>query len=494
MGVIKSQSIYSTIISYVGVIIGFVTSALIMPKVLTADQLGLVKLIVAVTGVFASVFSFGIRQVLNRTYPLYENTPDKLARLFYLSIKIALFGGIVALPIYYLTAFDVFNFDRTIPDFNKSNFFIHAVFVAIIFRILYLSLFGYVRMMSQIVIDSIIQNVFLKGGILIFILFYFFEIITFDGFVYAHIVLYLFFPLIIILYLLKNKKFPLYPKKTRFAASELREFFNLSLFGVLTTIGTSLYIYLDTLMVNFYLSESDVGIYGTMFLFGIIVAVPARGMKEISISVLSKAYNEDRFDEIDNVYKKSSMTLFLVGVFIFLGVYTNLYSVFEYLPHEFRQGTYVVLFIGLAQLTDMLCGVNYEIIASSKHYRLNTWFTLAAIVSAIILNMLFIPVYGISGAAFATLSSVFLVNFFRIIAVWKIFKIQPFTSKTIWALVVSTVFYIILVSIPTIEQPILNLLVKGVLLVILFLPTIYFLKLSEDINGIIDRFLKLNKS
>lgn len=490
MGVIKSQSIYSTIISYVGVVFGFITSALIMPKILTTDQLGLTKLIVAVTGVFSSIFSLGISQLLYRAYPLFSDDSQKLAKLFYFSIKIAIWGTFLALPFYFFSAKNVFNFCEPITDFEKTSFFLIGVFIVILFRILYISLYGFVRMTGQIVVDTIIQNIFLKGGMMVFLLLFYLNWINFTSFVYLEMALYLCFPLLIIGYLVQRKSLPKLPAKTKFSKPEKKELLNLSLYGTLTTIGSSLYLYLDTLMVNHYLGESDVGVYGTLFLFGIIVIVPARSLKAAAVSILSKAYKEEDYTEIASIYRKSSDVLLVVGGFIFLGVFTNLYSVFAYLPKEFEIGAAIVFWIGIAQLVDMVCGVNHEIISSSPKYRLNTWFIGLSALSAVGLNMLFIPMYGVEGAAIATFSSVFMVNVLRLIAVWRIFRIQPISLTTFKIILLIILSFLIVESVPNVENFILNLFLKGTLLSIIYLPTVYYFKLSSDLRELIDNLLK----
>ena len=244
-------------------------------------------------------------------------------------------------------------------------------------------------------------------------------------------------------------------------------------------------------MVSFYLGEAEVGIYGTMFLFGVIVIIPARGMKNIAVSIISKAFKDQKLSDIELIYKKSSITLLVIGGFIFLGVYTNLYSVFGYLPEAFSVGALIVLFIGVAQLLDMICGVNYEIIASSKYYKLNTWFIFLTAISAVLLNIIFIPIYGITGAAIATFSSIFLVNFLRIIAVWRLFKIHPFSLKTIYAVLIICASYFILSVIPNFENYIINLLFKGAILILIYVPSIYLLKVSDDINDLIDKVVSV---
>lgn len=490
MGSIKTQSIYSTIISYIGVAIGFVTAALIMPRVLETDQLGLIKLINAVTAVFASVFSFGVAQLLFRTFPGFSKDPGKLGKLFYLAIKIALFGALIALPVYIFTAQDLFNYTTEIRNFKKTEYFLAAVFIVIIARLLYQSLFGYVRMLNQVVIDAVIQNIFLKGGVLILIIFFYFNLLSYSSLVYINMGLYLFTPIIIVLFLLYTRSLPGIRQKVRFTKSEIKEFVSLSLFGMLTTIGGSLYLYMDILMVNYYLGEAEVGIYGTMFLFGIIVIVPAKSLKSISIPVLAKAIGDKRMEEVATIYKKSSIILLIVGGYIFTGVFCNLYSVYGFLPVEFSGSTMIVFFIGIAQLVDMLTGVNSEIISTSKYYKLNTYIVIIAIVTGFISNIIFIPIYGITGAAFATFLSVLLINLIRYILVWKIYGIQPFTSDTYKVILLLMVTIVLVSLIPNLNNSILNLIFKGLMITIIYLPIIYKLNVSKDINSMMDKYFR----
>ncbi|MCC5923201.1 MAG: oligosaccharide flippase family protein [Crocinitomicaceae bacterium] len=491
MGTIKTQSIRATIISYIGVAVGFISSALIMPKVLSTDQIGLMKLIIAITGIFSSIFSFGIAQLLIRVYPTFRENINKIAALFWLAMRITLIGAVIALPFYYFLAPQLFHIDQEVSDFTKNEWFLIAVFVMFYFRLLYIALFGYVRMMDNVVLDAFIQDVLTKGGVLLLLILFVLNWIDFTKYVYLVMAMYLVFPFLFLWYLKKNGGIPIYHHKIKFSKPEKKEFFYLASFGLLSTIGASLYIYLDTLMVSHYLGESQVGIYGTMYLFGVIVSVPARGMKTISASVLSKAYSEGKYDEIKNIYQKSSITLLLVGGFFFVCIYSNMASMYQYLPAAFEAGSYVVLFIGLGQLFDMLFGVNHEIIAASKYYRYNTYFVFLTAISGIIFNIIFIPIYGITGAALATCLSIVSINLLRLLAVYKLFGILPFTRKTIYATLIIGTLALIWIWMPKLDNMLLSILYKGLTFGIVYISIIYYLVLSEDINKMIDKVLRL---
>lgn len=497
MGVIRRQSTISAIYSYFGVVVGFITSALIMPKILSADQIGLIKLIIAVTGIFSGIFSFGLGQLLYRSFPKFEFEQKKRSLLFALTIKVALFGTLIALPFFIITVDKFFNLESETLGIEKDTLFLILVYLTIAARLFYSAIFGYYRMQNEIVIDAFIQNLFHKLGILILLIALIFDFINFSSFVYAYLCLYFFFPFIIVFYFARKKKanlkyfqINLLNGKNRFSRKEKKEFLNLLLFGTLTTIGGSMFLYVDTIMVNFYLGESEVGIYGTMFLFGMIVIIPARSLKSISISVLSRSFKDKNIKEVTEIYKKSSITLLVVGGFIFLGVWCNMYSVYGYLPSSFKLGKLVVLFVGIGQLFDMLTGVNTELIAVSTHYRINTYFVLISIIIGILINFWLIPLYGVSGAALATMTTIIFINSLRLIAVYWFFKIHPFSVNILKVVCLIVALALFVDQIPNHENYIFNLIIKGSLITLIYVPLVYFTKVSTDINSMIAKTFK----
>lgn len=498
MGVIRKQSTISTIYSYIGVVIGFITSALIMPKVLSTDQIGLLKLIVAITGVFSGVFSLGVHQLLLRSFPKFEGQKEKRNKLFIFSFKTVLVGAIVGIPFYYFFSSDLLNLNVQTTGFDKGLIFVILIYFTIISRLVYRMMFSYFRMFEEITVDSFIQNVFHKFSILTLIVLYVLGGIDYRLFVYSYLVIYLTFPFIMyLLYRVRKETFinniewfKFNRKSTNvFTKVERIEFYKLLLFGTLTTIGGSVYLYLDTIMVNSFLGESEVGIYGTMFLFGMIVIIPARSLKNIAVSVLSKSFKSNNIPEIASIYQKSSITLLVIGGYIFMGVWCNLYTVFDFLPEVFQLGRLVVLFIGIGQLFDMMTGVNGEIVAASPHYRLNTYFILITIVVGVVTNYFLIPTFGIDGAGLATMLTIICINGLKLIAVYKLFKIQPFTIKSLIAIATILLVTFIVTAVPNIENSYFNLLFKSILITVFYLPLIYFLRVSEDINSFIDKWV-----
>jgi O-antigen/teichoic acid export membrane protein len=494
MGIIRKQAVFSTVVSYIGVVVGFTTSAILMPTYFSTDQLGLVKLIVASVGLISSIFSLGVGQLLYRGYSSFKNEPEKQQNLFYFALRLAVLGGLLSLPFFWFFRDELLNTSEKTIGFNKTEIFVISVFLAVVAKIIYNAIFGYIRMLGKIIIDAFIQNIIFKMGTLILVLLYIFGLISFTSFVYGQIFLFLLFPFVAILFLRWRKKTPIRKRKVLFSKPEKKELYRLSLFGSLGTIGGALYLFLDTFMVNFYLGESAVGIYGTMYLFGVIVSVPARSLKNISVSFVSDALVDGKIDEVKQIYRKGSNTLIVIGGLLFLGILGNVYSIYGFLPKAFYDTFWVILFIGLAQLIDMVTSVNIEILAASKYYKLNTYFVFLSIVVAVFFNVILIPIYGISGAAFGTLLAILLNNSIRCYTIWRYYKISPFSINTAKAILVIIGVYFLIYLIPNVENHLLNLLIKGFLIVLIYIPIVYFLKISTELNNwlnlILSRFAK----
>jgi hypothetical protein len=102
-------------------------------------------------------------------------------------------------------------------------------------------------------------------------------------------------------------------------------------------------------------------------------------------------------------------------------------------PKEYGGGILVVFMIGLSKYFDLILGNNNAIIFNTKYYRAVFFFRcyFGVLVG---LNMIFIPIYGILGSAFATLLSITLYSLAKLMFVVK-GSLFPFTKQTLYSMV-----------------------------------------------------------
>ena len=203
MGVIIKESVRSTIISYLGVVIAFVSAALIMPKLLSPKEIGLIRVVLAVFGTFAGIFSLGVSQLIFRTFNEYRD--KNLNGYFTLILMISILGSILSLPFFLYSNDELFSFDDQISEIVESIFFTIFLYVLISARIFYISFESILRMTKNITFMSFIQNIVLKGTPLIFLALYFFGLITFDYLLVLYILLFILVPIVLIVYLKKRE-------------------------------------------------------------------------------------------------------------------------------------------------------------------------------------------------------------------------------------------------------------------------------------------------
>ena len=60
MGKILKQSFWSSIIIYVGVLLGFINSIILFPKYLTTEQIGLIRQIISASTLLLPLTTFGV--------------------------------------------------------------------------------------------------------------------------------------------------------------------------------------------------------------------------------------------------------------------------------------------------------------------------------------------------------------------------------------------------------------------------------------------------
>jgi O-antigen/teichoic acid export membrane protein len=243
-------------------------------------------------------------------------------------------------------------------------------------------------------------------------------------------------------------------------------------------------------MIGYLINLENVAFYTLAFYIGNAIAVPGRSVITISVPLLSKAWENQDLKEISTIYSKSSINQLIVSGFLFLLIWLNLQDLFTLLPEKFTHGKWVVFYIGLAQLINMGCGVNGAIIVNSDYYKFDLYTNVFLLFVTITSNLLLIPKYGIDGAAMATALSLILFNLIRVLLIYIKMGIQPFSYKTILSLCLLFFTYVICVNVPSTSNVFIDILLKSLVAILIFIPLCFKLNLSVDLNNLFKQLLK----
>ena len=198
---------------------------------------------------------------------------------------------------------------------------------------------------------------------------------------------------------------------------------------------------------------------------------------------------------IKDLYEKSCLTLFIIGSLLFIGLWGNISNVFHIIGPQYAPGKWVIFFIGLSSLIDMVTGANGAILGTSKYYKVQTYFLGILVVLLIITNLILIPRLGIMGAAIGSAISLSVLNLLRYLFLLFKFRLQPFNVKFVYVALLAAGSYFISTLLPPLSNYIVDILVRSTLLTILFCTPVYLFGISSDINAKADQILqKINNT
>ncbi|SMG37413.1 Membrane protein involved in the export of O-antigen and teichoic acid [Marivirga sericea] len=485
MGVVIKQSAYASIINYLGVAVGAVNMIFLFPEFLSQQELGLFKAIFSMAIVMAPFAQLGLARSTLRYFPRFNKGPKSSGRFFTFILITAFFTICLFIGLFQLIDQWIFGFfEENAPELVQQYWLI----ISLASILVYISIFeAYYKAQLNVVIPTFMREFFLRISSSLVALIYFLDIISFEWFLRLSVATYalsLFLLLAILLFRGQlHFNFSIFQLKKPF----IKQMFKYMIFIMAGAVGSVIVLQIDQLMVTSYLGLEKNAIYVIAFFMGTVIEIPKRSISQMSDAIIASAFENERLDEIKKIYKQSSINQLILGSFVFILVVINLDNIYNIMPKgdEFSSGKWIVVLIGLSKLIDMGFGVNSEIIISSKHYKTNIYFVLILALLTVSLNVLLIPRYGLTGAALATISTIFLFNLMKMVYIYYRLQFQPFSIHTLSTLLLSGLCFTIMNFVPQLSNPFLNGIYLTILATLLFGVFMLFFKPSKEITKII---------
>lgn len=262
------------------------------------------------------------------------------------------------------------------------------------------------------------------------------------------------------------------------------------MFIILSGSIANMLLDIDKTMIAQYIKIENIAYYSVAIFIATVISVPSRAMHQITYPITAKLMTDGKHDELNDLYKKTSISLQIVGGLVLVGILVNINQLYLLLPENYRGGVFVVFVIGISKYFDLILGNNNAIIFNSKYYKAVLFLGLFLAVMAISLNDFFIPRYGINGAAIATLISITLYSLAKLLFVVLKMDLYPFTLKNIYALVVLLFCFFAFYYWDFPFHPILNIVLKSILVSFVYVGLVYKANLSLEINTVIQKQFK----
>ena len=506
MGIVVRQSIKGTIMNYLGVLVGFVTTFFIVTKYLTTEEVGLTRVLVDASILLSSLAQLGTSTSAMRYYPHFKDEKEKDHGFFGWSVIIPLVGFV-----FFTILFLVFK--KPIENYfsQNSELFVSYIYFVIpmAFFMMYLLVFETnSNLLMRIVIPKFIREVGIRLMTLAVYLLYAFDILNLDGMVIALCATYGIATILNIIYLfsLKRISFKIQPS---YVSKRLRkDFIFYTLFLIATSLAGNLIPVLNTFFVSGKLGLAVAGINTIAVYVASMVEIPYRSLAAISRPQISQSMKDNDMPTVNDLVKNVSLHQFLASTFIFFLIWINIDLLYTLIPNGniYNEAMMVVFILSIVKIINTSLNVGATVLSYSRYYYYSLLFTVILTVTAIYMNIKLIPIWGMNGAALASLASYIVYYLFLLTFVNVKVKVNPLSMRELYTFLIIFMLFIIdylfqkyiskyLISLFSVELlgQILDSVVRTSLFSILGIVTIYKFKISKQVNDIIDKFLSLIK-
>lgn len=430
MGVIRRQAISNSIISYLGILLGYLNVAVLFPRLLGDELFGFTQVLVAAMTLFANFGSLGIRNVALRFFPIFKDNYSERNNPFLSVLALTTFlGSIVSLLLLLLFEDEVVNYytDRAplIARYVDVLLFLTPV------GILGITLDSYSQSLHRTAVTAFFKEVVVRLLNLAAVLFFFYGMISEPSFVWLFAIVQGVYAILMLMYLHRFR-----PIRFRGSVRSIpkAKMLDMSKYGAISLFSSTLGMSgnIQVLLIGSLVGLKSAAIFGVASAIGKVLNVTGRSVNRIASAVVSDAWASNDLRKIDRIYAKSARTNLVFAGLIFVCIMVNLDSLFVILPKGYRAGEAVLIFLMVSKVINLATGMNAGIIQQSKRYRMNLLFNLLTLALIVGLSVWLIPIYDITGVGIADLITVSSVNLIRFWYLKSEFKMQPFDHQTLF--------------------------------------------------------------
>ena len=505
MGIVARQSIKGTLATYFGVAVGIVTTFFVQTKYLTTEEIGLVDVLLQSALLFSGLAQLGTNTSAMRYYPYFKDEEHRDHGFFGWTLIVPLMGFILFLGGFFALRNPIASFFS-----EKSSLFIDYIYyvIPLAFFMLYISVFETnSNLLMRIAVPNFIREVLVRLLTLAVYLLYAFRVVSLDGFVVLFCLVYVIATLVNLVYFFSLKKINLKPDFKYITKAIRKDFLFYTSFLVLAALSDYITPFVNTFFVSAKLGLAFTGIYTIAVNIVAMIEVPYRSLSSISAPIISRYMKEGDIPGVSSLCENLSMHQLLVSAFVFYLIWINLDFIYGIMPNgeDYAAAKTVVLILGASRLIYITCIIGLSVISYSKYYYLSLFFAFFLTFSAIFLNNKLIPLYGMNGAALATLFSYVTYMAVMLVVVRLVIGVRSFSIGhlkvlglfavlvalyMVWSALVTP--FILNLDLPEFAASLLDCVAKTLVLGGAGVAAIYFWKLSPEANDLIDGVLAKN--
>jgi len=483
MGIVQTQSIKNTIITFCGFGIGAINALFLYTHFLGKLHYGIVATVLSGANILMPVMAFGVHNTLIRFFSHYKTAKERDEFLTFMLVLPLVF--IIPIGLLFYGFYDSISHSWISENPTLEPFFWLIPLVG--FFMAYFEIYyAWVKVHMQSVVGNLISEVLVRLIVMVLLFAVHFGWMDKPTFVYCVALAYLAQVAIMKLYAMSVKM----PVFRLVIPDNIKEIFQYSLFIIVSGGVAVMLVDFDKVMIPQYKHIGQNALYAVAIFISTVIAVPSRAMTQIVAPITARLMVENKHDELNDLYKKSAINLQVIGGLLLLLIFLNIKEMYHLIPKDYSGGIWVVFMIGIAKFYDVILGNNNSIIVNTKYYRTVLLFGIFTVVLMIVLNMIFIPMYGIEGSAFATLITIFIYNTIKLFYVVKKMDLYPFTVKTLHSFAIIAGLFVLFYYWDFPFHAIINIGLKSVLICTVYIALNYKFRISEEFSKVVKAILQ----
>ncbi len=480
MGIIQKQGTRSSLFLLIGFCIGGINTIFLFPKIFSQAEYGLTRALLDTATILSILATLGTTPVIYKFFPYYRSlTTRKTNDLPFITGLICLMGFIaICIAGYIFKDFIIRKLGKS-PLF-ADNFFLVYPFTFFMLFYTWLEAFGW--SFKKTVTTNFLKETFIRLLTTVLILFVFLGWMSTMQFMQWFSLSYALPALILLILLIRTKEWTFnfsISKVTRRLKPKMITF-GLFVFGASFLNIASRTV--DSFMIIGLEGLAQTAIFLIASYLITFMDLPLRSINAIATPIIAESWKEKNYTNIATIYQKSTITLLVAGLFIYLMVLLNIHNLTLFLGTNYAEVPMVVLIMGIAKLIDLGTGVNGQIIGTSTNWRFDFFTNVLLTLLAFPLNFFLIKKFGIMGAAYSNLIAISLFNLVRLTFIYKKYGWQPYTINHVKVIVFSVLLFTSIYFIPFMMNMYVDTVVRSLLFASIFIPVILRLRVSEELN------------
>jgi len=490
MGQIRKQTIFSSLVIYIGFVIGFINTYLYVKNgTFTTEQYGLVQLFGVLGITFYSFASFGVGSYIFKFHPFYkQNLSDNENDQPAVSVAIVTVGFILV-----VIAAILFKplFIRKYSGNSRLLISYYYWILPYAFGLLYFTVFeGFAWFAQKGIFTNFLKETAIRLFQSIIIVCFIAGLISFSTFIKAFSFSFLLITSLLLWHLVRSNNIHFNFKISRVTRKFHKKFLWLMTLIYGSVIVNTLAQYVDSIIIASISKGGlkDVGVFTLATFITTTIQVPQRGILAAVLPVLSNSWKSKNYNEIRRIYSRTSINLLLLALLIFFNIWINIHDLFTVakINIDYEAGTFVILILGISKIIDAGTGVNSQIIGTSNLWKFEVFTGIMLLAVSIPLNYFLVKRFGINGSAISNLIAFGLYNIVRLVFIWVKFKMQPFSIKTLYAIISALLIYAACFFLFRNLNNLLGIIIRSFFFTSAFVLSIFILKLTPDAFQLLD--------